>query len=444
MLGYSDLKPEQQAAITRLVEYDQTLMVAGLGFGKAIIGLTALVELKQLGGYNRALVICPLRVATSTWAEECLKWSHIPAGAVAIACGGEASRKAAMASDAYIVVINFESAEALLAEYADQFDAMLVDELTKLKATGGVLFKRLRRWVKNLKWRAGMTATPVAECGEDLYGQVLLLDDGKALGTRKDKFMDTYFVQTDYQGYSFALRPGSAERIAAKLKGLLYRADDASYTAELPLLEDTFIAVALSNEAKAVYDEMRDKSIWKGVVAPNAAVQAGKLAQIAAGGLYGDDKEQRLAWVCEDKLRLQTLADLVASRGEPVIITYTYSFQLEQLMALYPSAPVLGGKGRATAKDIQRFNEGSIPVLIGHPKSMSMGLNLQGACRTIIHLSPIYSADLTRQAVGRIHRRGQTQECHRIVFFSPGTVEDRIITNLAIKNTNEQALMAHL
>jgi hypothetical protein len=240
------------------------------------------------------------------------------------------------------------------------------------------------------------------------------------------------------------LRPGSAARITAKLKGLLYRADDAEYTASLPPLTDVFVAVALSSEARAIYDEMRDKSIWKGVVAPNAAVQAGKLAQIAAGGLYGDDTEQRLAWVCADKLRLQTLADFVASENAPVIITYTYSFQLDQLMTLYPSAPVLGGKGRATSKDIQRFNAGEVPVLIGHPKSMSMGLNLQAACNTIIHLSPIYSADLTRQAVGRIHRRGQTQECRRVVFFSPGTVEDRIITNLAMKNSNEQAFMAHM
>ena len=90
------------------------------------------------------------------------------------------------------------------------------------------------------------------------------------------------------------------------------------------------------------------------------------------------------------------------------------------------------------------FNAGEIPVLLGHPKSFGMGLNLQGACRTMIHYSPIYSGDRYRQVIGLIHRRGQTQQVRRVSFFAPGTVEEKTMAALARKERDEAAFMLHL
>lgn len=445
-LQKSQLTSEQQKAITRLFEHDQTLLVAGLGFGKAIVGLTALQELHKAGAFKRALVLAPLRVATSTWALEVDKWAHLDPGLIAVACGGEAQRQKALASGSPVVVINFESAAQLIEEAGEgAFDAMLIDELTKLKSTGGALFKLLRRWVKHLKWRAGMTATPVAEFGGDIYGQALLLDDGKALGTRKDAFMQAYCVPMDFKGYNWAMRPGAQDKIAEKLSALLYRAEDTSYLESLPELVDMYVPVPLTDAARAVYKAMQKDSAWEAVEAPNEAVKAGKLAQIAAGGLYqNDDDERTLYWADVSRARMAALQETVDTLNTPVIITYTYGFQLDELMAAWPDAPVLGGKGRATNKDIEAFNRGEVPVLIGHPKSMGFGLNLQSACNTLIHLSPLYSADLYKQTVGRIHRRGQSKPCTRISFYSPDTVEDRIIFSLGRKAVDEKEFMTAL
>lgn len=445
-LSKSMLTLEQQKAITRLFEHNQTLLVAGLGFGKAIVGLTALQELHEAGVFKRAVVLAPLRVATSTWACEVDKWAHLKPGLIAVACGGEAQRQKALASDAPVIVINFESAAQLIEEAGEgYFDAMLIDELTKLKSTGGTLFKLLRRWVKTLAWRAGMTATPVAEFGGDIYGQALLLDDGKALGTRKDAFMQEFCTPLDFKGYNWAMRPGAQEKIGAKLAALLYRAEDTSYLESLPELVDMFVPVPLTQAARIVYTTMQKESVYEDVEAPNEAVKAGKLAQVAAGGLYqNDDDERTLYWRDVTQARLAAVQEFVGSLGEPVIITYSYGFQLDLLIEAWPDAPVLGGKGRATNKDIEAFNRGEVPVLIGHPKSMGMGLNLQAACRTLVHLSPLYSADLYKQTIGRIHRRGQTKPCTRISFYSPDTVEDRIILSLGRKAADEKDFMAAL
>ena len=453
MLHPTQLTPSQQEAITRLYETDRTMFVGGLGFGKCVVGLTAITELVRAGELRRVLVIAPLRVVESTWAAEVRKWSHLDPSLMSIATGGKSSREEALKGSAPIICINFESTKALLEEAKANgvvFDGLLIDEMTCLKSSGGELFKVLRRWVKNVRWRVGMTATPVAEAATDLYGQALLLDDGAALGTRYEHFLNLWCEPRDYQGYSWVLKPGAAELLSKRLHSLAYRADDSDYLLGLPPLIDEYIETPLGYEADELYKELKKNCCLEDlqVVAPNAAVTAGKLAQIASGGLYrGDDSE--LVWTDPEQARLSAVQFFVRRLREPVIITYQYAFQLEALQTVYPEAPILGVAGKnigrsCTAEDLRQFNLGEIPVLLGHPKSFGMGLNLQGACRTMLHYSPMYSADRYRQVIGRIHRRGQTQEVRRISFYSPDTVEECIIAALQRKAQDEAAFMLHL
>lgn len=448
MLSKECLTEAQQAAITRLYERDRTLFVGGLGFGKCVVGLTAMQELIREGVLKRVLVLAPLRVVTSTWMEEVVKWDHLDPALMVSAVGGRGAREKALRSSARIICVNFESAKALIAEAKEmgvEFDGLLVDEMTCLKGCGGDLVKTLRHWVKKVRWRVGMTATPVGESAEDMYAQALLLDDGEALGTRYEAFLSRWFVQADYKGYSWTLKPDSAKEIAARLGGLVYRADDSGYLAALPELVEEVVMDELDLAAMPLYLEMQKHSLIKdlGVVAPNKAVQAGKLAQIASGGLYrGEDRE--LIWTDPAQTRLRAVVRYVTQISEPVIITYQYAFQLEALLGAFPGAPVLGVGGSCTAEDLAQFNRGEVPVLLGHPRSFGMGLNLQGACRTMIHYSPMYSGDRYRQVIGRIHRRGQTQVVRRVSFFAADTVEQQIIAALVRKEKDEAAFMLHL
>jgi len=449
MLSSKFLTEAQQAGITHLYQNDRTMFVGGLGFGKCVVGLTAITELVRDGELSRVLVMAPLRVVESTWMPEGCKWDHLDGSMMVSAVGGKAQREAALRSRAPIVCVNFESAKQLIEQAKElgvKFDGFLIDELSCLKGCGGTLFRALRHWVKGIRWRVGMTATPVAESAEDMYAQALVLDDGEALGTRYEVFQAKYFIQSDYKGYSWVLREGAAETISKRVQSLVYRADDASYLSALPELLDEQIEVPLGERSRALYDEMQSKMLIKSldVVGKNAAVVAGKLAQIASGGLYRGD-ERELVWEDPDGARLEAVAWWVRRhRTEPVIITYQYAFQLEALKSVYSDAPILGVGGNCSASDLERFNRGEIPVLLGHPKSFGMGLNLQGACRTMLHYSPMYSADRYRQVIGRIHRRGQTQEVRRVSFYAPGTVEEGIIAALARKERDEAEFMLHL
>ena len=445
MPSQSQITPEQSAAITRLYEHDETFLIAPLGFGKAVVGLTALQELVQAGVLSRVLVIGPLQVITNTWVNEARDWDHLDASLCVSAVGGPKQRAAAIASGKPIVLINVESVGALLEEH-DQFDGMLIDELTRLKTSGGNTFKELRKFVKKLRWRAGMTATPVAESTVDIYGQTLLIDLGKALGTRKDAFLNEHFT-VDFTGYNITLRPGAAEVIAARMGAVLYVADGAAYEASLPVLHERTIEIEMSEQARAYYDEICDKSVLNvdgaTVSAVNAATLAGKKNTIACGGLYGKDEDEsaQLLWHCPERRR--AVQDLLRGLTETTLIVYNYTFELDTVLDLWPNVPVLGGRGKAGAREIEAFNQGKTH-LVGHPKSLGMGLNLQRGCRQVLLLSPITSADLRKQTIGRVHRRGQKSDCFVDTITTPGTVQDAWSVKMRGKQAVEQHTMQAL
>ena len=63
MLSENSLEPKQQAAITRLHNYNYTILIAPTGAGKTVICLTAIKELIDDGEMSRVVVTCTAKVA---------------------------------------------------------------------------------------------------------------------------------------------------------------------------------------------------------------------------------------------------------------------------------------------------------------------------------------------------------------------------------------------
>ena len=436
-LSFSDITPTQQAAIDALYEGDR-LLIAGVGFGKAMIGQTAAQELLDDGLVTRVLVIAPLKVAKLTWATEWRKWSHLEEPGVATGHPGD--RLEVLASDKRIVVINIENVPWLVKEGLHSgFDGLLIDEISKFKAVGGATFKKLRPIIKQFAWRAGLSATPVAETGIDIYSQALLVDGGTALGRSKDRFLRKYFYPTDYMEYDWQPLPGGLERLSADLAGLIYVADDMGYKADLPELVDDIRWVRLPEQARLNYAKMlKDGLLLDGAIsveAANAAVVTGKLQQIAAGAIYDDDGNT--FWQHREKfLALEAL--LMAADG-PVLVAYQYEFEKAELRAL----GVELFTGSAAMQD--RWNAGEIPAMGLHPKSAAHGLNLQYGGHELICLSPLWSADQWQQLVGRLQRRGQPAAVvKRTTIVARDTVDHIVLEKLKGKADYEKAFMAHL
>ena len=436
-LSRSDITAEQEAAISALYEKN-TLLIAEAGFGKAAVGQTAVQELLTDGVLARVLVVAPLAVCNLTWGSEWRKWEHLYEPG--IATGTPAQRAAVIEGDKKIVVINIENLKWFLKTYKNHdFDGLLIDEISKFKAAGGAIMKALRPRLKDFTWRSGMTATPVNEAGADLYCQVMIVDDGKALGKSQDHFRRKYLMQMDFKGYKWDFQRGGAEALAEDLRPVVHVADAKGYTDSLPAIEDLVIKVSLTPESREHYRAMSKEMFVKigaqETEAANLAVVSGKLQQIANGFLYDDDG---------DTIDLSTEKHAIVkewlARPEPLLLVYQWEHEKQFLRGLGVNIFADDKGGLA-----EKWNSREINSLAIHPKSAAHGLNLQAGGDKMLILSPFWSSDAWEQIFSRIWRRGQKAKiCTRVVLVCENTVEELALAKLQSKKLAAGALVEHL
>jgi len=438
-LYYANITESQHLTIDALYEGNK-LVIAAKGHGKAVCGQTAAQALLDDGEVKRVLIIAPLKVCALTWATEWLKWDHLEKPAMAI--GDAAIRELAIDSGARITIINIENVPWMFKKYGHRhgFDGLLIDELSKFKGVGGVAVKVLRKHLRDFTWRAGLTASPVAEQGVDIYAQALIIDGGKALGRNQDNFRRRYFYPTDFEQRKWALLPGFGPQLAEALADIIYVADDEAYEAALPELRDEVVHVVMPLTAWDSYTSMCEAMYIEApdIEAPNQAVVSGKLLQITAGAVYDDTGMAH--WLHTAKL--EALKRLVDGADGPVIVAYQFLFELAALREYWPDITVLGENPEHA---LAAWNRGEVSLMAVHPKSAAHGINAQFGGHELIILSPIWSADANEQLLGRIRRRGQASPfVRRTVLVVPGTIDELIMSRLLNKAEDEGNLLGHI
>ena len=161
-----DFKPRtyQSAIIEHIMAHERCNVWAGMGTGKTVSTLTALQGLTMVDDPFPALVLAPLRVASSTWPGEVDKWAHTERLAIADWSG---TRDFSGLQLGDVTTVNYDNAEALVERFGSAwpFRTVVPDEATRLKsfrvvqggkraqALGKVAHKHTRRWVN-------LTGTP--------------------------------------------------------------------------------------------------------------------------------------------------------------------------------------------------------------------------------------------------------------------------------------------
>ena len=430
----------QAVAIKFIEEHSEAALLLTMGLGKTVITLTALNDL-LLDSFEvaRVLVIAPLRVARDTWPTELEKWDHLKLLKCSVAVGTEAERRAAIAEDAPITVINRENIPWLVENIEWRWDMVVIDELSSFKSHSSKRFKELLKVRPFIKRIVGLTGTPSPNGLMDLWAEYRLLDLGVRLGRFITPFRNTYFRPDKQSGYVvFSYKPvkGAEEAIYKKISDMTLSMKACDHL-KMPTLLTPAYMVHLDAGEMQEYDRLKRTYVLseQNVTAQNAAALAGKLCQMANGALYDDDGKT----IEFHNRKLDALEDLIeASNGNPVLVAYWFKHDHERIVKRFPQARDL-----KTSQDLKDWNAGKIAIALIHPASAGHGLNLQAGGNVLIWFGLTWSLELYQQTNARLWRQGQkasTVVVQHIV--AEGTIDERILQALSRKELTQDALMS--
>ena len=423
------LRPYQDEAADFLYEHDRAMILAPVGAGKTAITLTAMQAMLADGHVKRWLVVAPKRVCTDVWPVEGPKWA--PGMEIAVAVGSPKKRVDAFASDAPVVVVNYENLDKLPGGIGP-FNGIVFDELTRLKNPSGSRFKSLEKIIGWFKYRWGLTGSFTSNGIEDVFGQCKMIDQA-LLGRSKGAFLQKYFVCINRDYGEWAPRKGALPAIMDAIRPATFVLEPGEYKDQLPPLHTVEMRCTMAD--RLPYEKMKKDYLvnlgGKEITALTAATVTGKLQQMASGFVYNSESVaaeivgkftpvQEAVWFSTHKFDLVNEI-LEENQRDNTIIVYNYKEELAELKRRYPKA--------ATIDDpdvIARWNAGEVELLLIHPKSAGHGLNLQHGGNKMIFLSLPWSLELYEQTIGRLHRSGQKHPVWVYAVICNKTIDERI------------------
>lgn len=499
MRSKESLHGYQQDAITYLYEHDHALALMPVGAGKTVTTMTALQELMLDKVIKRPLVFAPLRVAALVWPYEGDEWEHL-SGTEIVCWGGEPSswpdsiwkqsrvlwgqrtnaenrlpkivdvRKRRVLEERLSEIIseerrvNKEARRTPLPEcihvtsYENllwcmelwppgdlPFDAIVYDELGKLKNPKSPRYKLARKHTATTKIIWGLNATPAPEGFFDLFAQVQVVDGPRLWGKSVYQWRQKYFAPTDYMGFNWRLQIGAQELLTKDLNTLAFKVDeqDLSYQRSM---QHGQIVVELPPAARAAYAEMEKRMALEiagqdDIVAMSAAAASMKLRQITSGFIY--DEAGKAHILHEEKQH--ALADLIDDMGrEPLLVAYEFAEDLEAIRRVWKNVPYLGqGLSSVKAKEnIDRWNKRELPVMALHKNSAGHGLNLQAGGSHVAWYTLPWDLEGWLQLNGRVDRQGQTRACYSHSIVARDSMDDRVWSALVQKDADQNAIIA--
>lgn len=448
-------RPYQNLILSHEIDINRSNVWAGMGMGKTVATLTALEDLFMAGSETQpALVLAPLRVASSTWPDEAVKWNHLRNIDVQPIIGTAKERMAAIKNtNASVFTINYDNLVWLVEIFGEHwpFGTIIADESTRLKSfrlrKGGkraaalakVAHKHVHRWVN-------LTGTPSPNGLIDLWGQAWFVDQGQRLGRTYSAFTSRWFNNIQFPGQQWSKLepwPFAQEQMQDALRDVTISLDAADwFDIEEPI--HNIIKLELPTKARKQYQEMEKEMFLEleheGVEALNAAAKTVKCLQIASGAIYTDDNKN---WVELHDAKTQALESIISeSGGMPILVAYHWKHDLERLLKAFPKGKNLD----ADPQTLRDWNAGKIPILFAHPASAGHGLNLQDGGNILVFFSHWWDLEQYQQIIERIGPTRQIQAGYnRPVFIhhliAAGTMDEVVMERRNSKREIQDLLL---
>lgn len=384
----------QQRAAAIYLSQGSLLLADDLGLGKSCTAICSLTDPRTLP----ACVVCYPHLQKQ-WEREIAKFA--PALAVHIV------NKSApypvpsfMGKSADILIVTYHKLsgwEQVLAEYCN---SIIFDEAQELRREGSAKYQAAQRVAERMKFRCGLTATPIYNYGGEMFSVLNVLNPG-SLGTA----VEFYREWCSGSNGKVSIKNPAAFGTYIREQGLMLRRTRKDVGRELPPV------------VRIIHDIDSDTSALEKV-----ADKAGELARTILAG-HGLERGERMQ-AAEEFSNLMRQATgiakapfvaeyvkLLASSGETVVLCgwhravyEIWKYKLSELrIAMYT------GEESPKAKEAARtaVMAGDIDVLIISLRSGAGLDGLQDKCRNIVFGELDWSPGVIEQCIGRLHRDGQ-------------------------------------
>lgn len=474
MLQPSNLKDYQRECVLHALYNDHTMLWLQMGLGKTIISLTTIVDRMRSGQVKKTLIFGPLRVVNSVWHTEAKKWTHTKHLRFSIVSGDKQQRVRALFRPADVYLINYENmnwlTETLNKYYLKcgkplPFDMVIYDEISKLKNSQSVRVNGTKKtktdrlgneysykipgWktvIDCFKYRMGLTGTPAPNGYLDLFGQYLVIDSGKRLGKYITHYKETYF-KSDYNGWTFSTTELGKQMIEQKIHDITKKMDAKDYL-KMPKCKEVNVLVDLPPDVMKQYRQLEQEmftALDSGteVEVFNRASLSNKCLQFCNGTPYTNLETREFEKLHDAKLK--ALEDVLEEAGgSPVLCSYTFKSDASRIMKhfkKYKPVNLTETPANMTQSITDKWNEGKIKLLIGHPASIGHGIDgLQKSGSIVVWFGLNWSHELYEQMNGRINRQGQTKPVSIIRILCNNTVDLAVLDAINRKHSDQESL----
>ena len=413
------------------------MIAAVMGTGKSAMTVYLCVE----EGFKVILILCPLRVV-QVWKPQFATHATLPFMVVPLddsfanvrAKRDQAERQIKLAKARgvpVVVVINYDSAwRPPFAQWAlkQKWDLVVADEIHRCKAPGGKASRYLGRLAKAVRFRLGLSGTPMPHSPLDVYGYFRFIDVS-IFGWSFHKFRQHYAVMGGFQNHQ-VVSYDNLDELNRKFYSVTYAC--GKDVLDLPPEMHITYTCQLGPEARKAYRSLeRDlmAEVQSGeITAANALVKLLRLQQITGGNIRTDDGNDVQIDSAKTKLLGDVLEDIAPD--EPVVVFCRFHKDLDAV------ARVAAENGRQSlelsgrADHLKRWQAGEASVLAVQIESGGVGVDLTRA-RYSIYFSLGFSLGAYEQSLARIHRPGQTRPVEYIHLLAEGTVDEKVMAALA-------------
>lgn len=436
--------PHQSEGTKFLLDNSAAALFDEQGLGKSKQVIDALCSQMAQHSIDAALVICPNGLKTN-WGQEIEKFSE--SSYSVFGAGRLARRLTFRGLKSSFYVINYEAVDTELASLKALLRfrriALVLDESHRIKTpeaktTQAVLALRslaARRYI--------LSGTPVANKPEDLWSQMLFLDDGEALGDSAEQFQQSYGSASSGYRNLEQLRSRVAAKSLRRLKAT---------AVSLPAKEFRRVPVALTGRQAQMYSAMKTElALWVRDMdgdhveerADAILARLVRLAQLASNPAMLDKaySETPAKFLQLD----HELANRMEDPTQKVLIWTSFIENINALRHRYARwNPVcIHGAIRNDERDeaVKAFKtDPDTRILIANPAAAREGLTLTEA-NLAIYLDRTFNLVDYLQSQDRIHRISQSRDCEIVLLIASDTVDELIDFTLEQKSRVGQFAM---